>query len=205
MTFLYRTSLACGALPLIAGTAVFVAWCVSPQEWLQFAGLMVILAGCGLFVLGFVCLWFYTRKTRKSAEPQPSALRPAVLLLLNLPASAFYGFVAGTVVFADFLTIRNGLAVPIDKLTLSDDFGATVTFPSIPPGTKVYCVGPFAEGVLRYDFVAGQGARQGVLNPYVSGRETHYDLTVTPDLQVTAGTRSDPSSLSDYLRYCAFR
>lgn len=204
MKLLYRASFACGALPLLAGTAIFTAWCFSPLAWLQFAGLLVILAGCGLFVLGFVCLWFYSREARKSAGRQPSARRPAALLLLNLPAGAFYVIAAGTVMSADFLTIRNSMAVPIDRLSLSGESGEPATFLSIPPGTQVHCVGPFGEGVLRYEFVAGQEVRQGVVSHYVSGLETRFDLAVAANLQVTVETRSDPASLTEYLRYCVF-
>lgn len=162
----------------------------------------MIFGGCALVATGFVCLGLYARAAKKSGELRRSVQRPAVLLLLNFPVCALYVAVAVTVGSASYFTVKNGLASPIDELTLIDASDRSISFGSIPPGTHTHCVGPFPEGPLRYEFSVGKQEWSGLQSGYVSGLDRRYELEVTQGPQVNVKTGTNLSSVPEYIRNC---
>ena len=80
----------CGATPLIAGAAIFIAWCSSGASWLEGAGLLNILVGIVLFGVGALSLILYLGRAIAGGFGGDKVtwvwvLTAAALLVLNFP------------------------------------------------------------------------------------------------------------------------
>lgn len=204
MNAAYQTAVICGALPLIAGTAIFLAWTISPEGWVLLAGVLVVLAGSVLVVIGFVSLCLYARLA-KGIGPRPRSLRrPAMLLIANFPVCAVYVFVALTVEAANFFTVDNRLRAPIQKLTLTDAAGRSISLSLVATGARA-CA-HFREGPLNYSIIVENEERSGVLTGYVTGMESFViEVTEGPRVSFRTLMRDRPRSVKEYLRYCLFQ
>jgi hypothetical protein len=149
-------------------------------------------------------LWLHARLARKRATQRRPLRQAAILLLANFPLCAFYLAVAAVVSSTGILAITNEQAQPLERITLRDASGEVLSLSAVPPGTHRHCVGPFSEGALHYDIIAGAEQRSGVLSGYVSGLERRFELQIAGDLQVVARTGTEAVSLPEYLRHCLF-
>ena len=83
-------ALVCGGTPLIAGAAIFIAWCSSGASWLEGAGLLNILVGIVLFGIGVLSLILHLGPAIAGGFDGDKVmwvwvLTAAALLVLNFP------------------------------------------------------------------------------------------------------------------------
>lgn len=139
VTWALRMAIICGALPLVTGVAIFAAWLITSWQWLEYAGIITLYAGFGLFVVGAVALGVCIYMAR-SVSPRLHLGRrvalAAILLLSNFP-------VAGVIVEAAIaLETRYTVVVHhASKQPLADVLvfggGCSERIESIPPGATV--------------------------------------------------------------------
>jgi len=94
-------ALVCGAAPLIAGSAIFIAWCASGASWLMGAGLLNIYIGTIAFGVGAVSLLCYLLRATDGRDEGGTTLAwlvvAGVILFLNFPVCSVIMNAAGRI------------------------------------------------------------------------------------------------------------
>lgn len=131
--------MACGALPLAAGTSVFLLWLVLRWGWLMTAGAHIVCGGSVLFVVGAVVLaGFWVRARRAPEFPRPRLLRltvaAALLLAANFPAAAGIIVAAMAVQTCYVAVIENRSPAVLNAVRITGG-GCEVVFGHISPDT----------------------------------------------------------------------
>lgn len=164
-------AIACGALPMTIGSAIFFAWLVTRWSWLEGAGVINIFAGLLLFLIGVVTLCVYLARERR--RPNSSAKRWAVLagglLLANFPAAAVYGFAVIYIMSHYHVLVINESGETIDSFMLRSP-GLEIELGPLRPGaTRSRYLSFPTEGTL--DFAARQQQLRfgGEIEGYVTG------------------------------------
>ena len=90
--YLVRWALWFGALPLVTGVSITIAWVRTEADWLVSAGLFNIAIGLLLFMVGLLALGSAWLDTRQSSEKLPPGTRRKawlawILLFANFPAA----------------------------------------------------------------------------------------------------------------------
>lgn len=106
---------------MAAVTIVFLAWLPADYSALEPTGIIAFQTGLVLFAAGVICLLLhvYFRSALPAAERKSIIPVPAVRFL-NFPLSILYSWVALSMEAAHSVTIRNGFALSVGKLTLTD-------------------------------------------------------------------------------------
>jgi hypothetical protein len=145
----------CGGVPLVVGTAIFVAWLFTRADWLEIAGFITIFAGIGAVGIGTICLVVYIERSWRSREIERrrlvwQAVGTGALLLANFPAAA------GAVVGAELIetcytvTFTNQSDVTLESARVQGG-GVNVSLGDVAPGATVkisFWVGQDGELVL---------------------------------------------------------
>lgn len=170
MSTWYKIAIACGLLPLVAGTITFVAWLMSYQYELMLVGYYVILGGLVCFLVGVITLCRYFHGARKAGD---SHVRPTVIgaaiLLLNFPVAFAYLAVVGGMETGILLTIKNDSSAPIRNFVLIDPRGKNYPVVDIKPhSTYSSCFDLRGEGGVKYSMSAGKISHEGYLIDYIT-------------------------------------
>lgn len=191
MPRLIKIAIACGAIPLIAGTAIYFTWRVTRWESLELFGLLNIFVGLALFVVGVGCLLRQTLQGESSKEQQPHSARlqssvVACLLLVNFPAALVYGISAIDVMSRTTIRIVNESGREFDAISFQGAGVDKRVGPMSPRDYERIYVRASCEGGI--EFVASQGGREikGELIGYVAGGED-ITLRFLPDGKFEVG------------------
>lgn len=180
MPRLVKVAIACGAIPLFAGTTIYFTWRLTRWNALELLGLINILAGLAFFLVGIGCLVVQVFRERRTGHPMArvATLRNTFaigLLFANFPAAAVYGISAIDVMSRFTARVVNDSGEKIDALELKG-IGKVVQFNPIPVGgrTRRY-VRHFGEGSVEFTARQRDGVIRGELWGYVCGGE---DITL---------------------------
>lgn len=123
-TLRYRIAIACGLVPMVLGTVIFVAWLFTDLDALEIIGVLFIYGGVLLFAVGIGSLSAFVSRARKAGSTyrKPTALALAILVL-NLPLCAAYISIAFALESAHVVAVVNRAGMPIEGLTLTDPAG----------------------------------------------------------------------------------
>lgn len=182
MPRLIKIAIACGAIPLIAGTAIYFTWRLTQWDLMMLLGMFNIFVGLALFVVGIGCLIYQNH--RESCAGTSIAKRQnafvAALLLANFPAAGVYGLSAIDVMSRFTVRIVNDSGDSIDSIEVQGiGFEKEVGRMQAGDHTRLY-IRSFGEGGA--EFTARQRGRdiQGELHGYVTGGED-ITLRLLPD------------------------
>lgn len=201
----HKLAIACGLLPMILGTAIFVAWLITDSDVLEIIGLLLVYGGVALLALGLVCLLAFVSRARKAGIAYRRARNWAlVVLFLNFPLCAATIFLAFAMESANVVTLVNNAAVPIEAMILSDPQGRQFHVGSIQPGQDHQaCFGFAGEGAVRFSFNAQGTPHAGILIGYLAGPlGSRATLTLSRDMTVETDEQFHRISLTEYLRSC---
>ena len=122
-SYLIRSALICGLLPLGTGVGIFLLWLVVRWDWLMLAGFGTICVGLLLVLVG---AGFLVAARSRS---------PAVLgvLLANFPVAGVIVFVAFDIETRFTVTVVNEGPAPLDAFVVSGG-GVEHGFGSVAPG-----------------------------------------------------------------------
>jgi hypothetical protein len=169
---LIKIAIACGAIPLVAGTAIYFLWRVTRWESLMALGLSNILVGLALFAVGVGCLLCQSMREESNSDGQPidAGLRNllvACLLLVNFPMAFVYGLSAMEVMSRYTLQVTNNSGRPVERLLLSGP-NLKVELGEIPIGATIENVVDFrGEGPLLFAAELDGEAIDGEVDGYV--------------------------------------
>jgi hypothetical protein len=108
-------AIACWAIPLIVGSAIYFAFRATGADWLALAGYFTILAGLAFFGVGVACLVAYAYRQRRLSG---RTLLVSCLLLSNFPAAAFYAL-SGVALLTQYeVTVINKSDAAIDSFVV---------------------------------------------------------------------------------------
>ena len=167
-------AIACGAIPLLTGTAIYWTWRVMRWEALPRLGLLTVLIGTVFFVVGIIHLGrYWSHAPRRDANANSwhgiRSLLVAALLIANFPIAGFYAISAVDHMSDYFLHIANISDQNIDSLTLVGP-GVTTMIGPIRSGEETSVTLRFAgEGPLHFQTQLSQELLQGELDAYVCG------------------------------------
>jgi hypothetical protein len=180
----YVAAVTCGALPLLVGTGVFIAWLVRRSDSLMITGLFVIVGGCIVFLVGcgfLLAYVHYHRRRGRRLEPavRRKALTAGLLLISNFPAAFGYAALADHLWRTHTVRVVNGSASRIDRFVLRAP-GIHVNLGPIEPGQRAEVSFKVQhEGELAYEMVQNGQPSAGVLVGYIEdGRAQEHTLTV---------------------------
>lgn len=200
MPRLIKITIACGAIPLVAGTAIYFTWRVTRWESLMALGLLNILVGLALFAVGVGCLLCQSLRNESNSEQQPidAGLRNllvACLLLVNFPVAFVYVLSADNVMSRVTIRIVNESGNKIDAIAI-EGIGVDKHVGPVTAGgyNRVY-LRHVGEGGIN--FIARQGDREfkGELNGYVVGGED-ITLRFLPDGKFEVGNNRETPYLA---------
>jgi hypothetical protein len=171
MTPLIRAAIWCGALPLVAGLGVLVAWAYTSQSWLPVAGLAVLGVGVLLFICGAGALLAQRHHDLLAGEvPRSNRATKAAwgLLLANFPIAALCVF-GGLYLHARYtVEVVNETGVPIERVEITSP-GIAESVGPIAPAAKTRCrfIIP-GDGTLTFTAHAGGKEITGTVDGYVT-------------------------------------
>lgn len=180
-------ALACGALPLLAGIATFVAWVYTRADWLPPAGVVVMGVGVVLFLVGIGALIRHVRSARRTAD---APRRPRMLAVVLIGGLLFVNFPAAAVLTYLVLAIESSYTVVVCNQTgceLTDvrveGGGCNADFGSIAPGDserRVFWVRH--DGHLELTAREGAHTRSKIIDEYVTNSlGGHTTVTIHPN------------------------
>lgn len=179
MTKWLRLALACGLLPLLAGTFLYVGWRRTEAVGYEVGGTLLLLFGGILFFSGWMALWVHILSNPASTPQQrrrlwiPSAVA-AVLLALQVPLLIV--FVSDVKASRDRyeIVIENASGRDLDELRIDTPRGYH-RFAPLRDGTTVHHrFQPTPRGEIRYAYVLEGAHFEGLLDasPHAGGRTT---------------------------------
>jgi hypothetical protein len=202
MPRLIKIAIACGAIPLVAGTAIYFTWRVTRWESLMALGMLNIFVGLALFAVGAGCLLFQSMRDESSSGQQPidaglQNLLVACLLLVNFPAALVYGLSAMEVMSRYTLQISNDSGRPVERFSLSGP-NLKVDLGEIPVGAMIENVVDFrGEGQLLFSAEIDGEVIDGIVDGYVSsGIGGDTKLRLLPDAKFEVQHKWDAESLA---------
>jgi len=140
MPRLIEAAILCGAVPLLAGTLIYVTWRFTRSDALMSAGMITIAVGLLAFVGGAVCLlrqpWHADGDRAARRRLRFQGIFALALLLINFPAAAFYTLSAIDVETRYTVCVHNGSDRPIESLVVTGP-GVRVELGPIGPGRRV--------------------------------------------------------------------
>jgi hypothetical protein len=188
---LIKIEIACGAIPLVAGTAIYVTWRVTRWESLMALGLLNILVGLAMFAVGVGCLLCQSMREEASSGPQPidAGLRNllvACLLLVNFPVAFVYVLSADDVMSRVTIRIVNESGNKIDAIAI-EGIGVDKHVDPVQAGgyDRVY-LRHVGEGGVSFTARHGGQEINGELIGYVVGGED-VTLRFLPDGKFEVG------------------
>lgn len=205
MTRSYKIAVACGVLPLLAGTITFGAWLATDSDALMLVGISVILVGLGLFVAGAIALRRFVVSAKKAAVSYVRrTVIVAAILVLNFPLALAYMAIADTMVTGIFVTIANDFSGPIRNLVVTDPRGATFPVENIEPGSRhSSCFDFSGEGTVKFSMTASGLAHSGILIGYITpSMGLRAELRLTADGEVEISESLGRISLGELLQFC---
>jgi hypothetical protein len=136
----HRVAAFCGAAPLVLATVTFLLWLVTRQAWPMFAGVFLLYAGLGAFVLGIGCAvraWRMARHDPDRAKRRSAvSIRACVLLLLaNIPAAAGMMWAASTIEARSAVSIRNDSRQQLSDVHVIGG-GCDISIGVVPPHSR---------------------------------------------------------------------
>ncbi len=173
MSRLLQTAIACGAIPLTLGTAIYVAWRVANWDWLMAAGLFTVLGGLLLFAIGAGCLVVYVIREARNGQPHriPLGLQSLLvggLLLVNFPAAAYYAWSAVGLMTQFTVCVVNETGAVVDNVVLTGP-GVHVETGPIPAGSRSWHTVHFStDGTLEFAASWQSGSSEGPIEEYVT-------------------------------------
>lgn len=197
MPRLIKIAIACGAIPLLAGTAIYFTWRLTQLDVMMLLGMLNIFVGLTLFVVGIGCL-IYQAHREWSAGRSVSTRRNAfvaALLLVNFPAAGVYGMSAIDVMSRFTVRIVNDSGGDIDSLEVKGaGFNREVGPMQAGDRTRFY-IRNFGEGGA--EFTARQHGQDihGALHGYVTGGED-VTLRLLPGGKFEVGDNRDVDYLA---------
>ena len=173
--FLLYVALACGLLPMGAGTIAIVGWFTTGWGIFRFVGLFTILGGCLLFLAGIATLFTYVRREwmtapRLDAKPLAAAALAAAILLGNFPLCGLY-LRLGQLSRIHFDNLGT---TPVTNIALRYQGGRTTRY------------GPLPAGRLSRHWIEVRGADWMTVTATVNGAPISQDFYTSTD---TGGTK----------------
>ena len=199
MPRLIKVAIVCGAVPLLAGTLIYVTWLFTRWDPLMAAGFVTICAGLVAFLIGSLCLLLeffdFAADPAERRQFRRHRFFALGLLLINFPAAMFYMLSAIHVRALYTVQVHNDSDRPIESLVVTGP-GLRAELGPIPAGGRAHRNWRFeSEGTL--DFTARQQEVQfsGELDPYVTnswGGERTIRVTQKGIYQVEPADDLDP-------------
>jgi hypothetical protein len=156
----YRITIVCGALPLLLGAGIFLAWLALEREWLMVAGIHTIYLGFGLFVVGLGSLGCYWWRASRAPEVPRDRMwsniaGALVLLLANFPAA--FGIVGAAVAVATRyrVVVHNRSAQPLNEIRLWGGGASAAIFSIAPQDTAERSLWFKGDGELKFEAKVG--------------------------------------------------
>ncbi len=166
-------ALACGAIPLVVGSAIYFAFRATRLNWLPIAGYFTILAGLGFFAVGIACLIAYAYRQRGFTGRK---LLVGLLLLSNFPAAAFYALSGLALLTQYVVTVVNESESTIESFVIEGP-GVHVELGPVQVGESKLCRVFFdADGALKFNAQQQQFRFDGEIEGYVT---RHWDGAAT--------------------------
>ena len=187
-SYLYRASLACGAIPLISGIAIFLLWCVTRANVLMVAGVLNIYGGVIVASVRLLLLLLYVVMHWRQKRTWLRALFAISFILVNIPVCM--AIIKPVIVneTSYTVTIVNDSDIALDKFTIVGP-GLSHTWENIKPGEskkhRSYLAG---EGSVDYAAVGGGWEYSGTID-YVHavfnslGGEMHLRFTANKEFE----------------------
>ncbi len=197
-----RTSLriakVCALLPLISGILVLALWLATKWNWLQLAGLLVLMGGGFLFLVGVIALILYEIAQPAKEWTELLSWSPttkwALILMLNWPAAFGCIIVAETISGRFQLEVHNESAEVIDEILIFGT-GSVECHETLGPisggGMDKMSFWLNGEGSVQYRVKIGDALQEGTLIGYVSsGPGEQVSMTIRSDLTVLVKTQN---------------
>jgi hypothetical protein len=205
VNFAYWTSVGCGLVLAVLGTADFVAWLATDLDMLELIGGWIIWRGLLVFAVGIIGLLVFVSCARGRGVPyRRRATWSLLALFVNIPLCFLYVFVAFSMESAITVTITNHAHVSIENLVIKGPNREQVEIRTVRAGEiRHSCPDLKGEGAVEYSLSVDGQPRSGVVIGYMSspiGR--HATLDLLPDLTVRNDESFGRISAADYLRYC---
>jgi len=173
MTNLLRLATLLGAVPLVLGTSIYVAWRATGWPWLIVAGIWTLLLGFATVIVGEVVLVLHVRRVSR----QPRLGKPygrlrsilvAALLLANFPAAVFYALSAMEISTRYTVRVRNDGGVAFESFVVTGP-GTSIEMGPIAPGEQVETHLHFrGDGTLRFSARQRERDFGGEIDGYVT-------------------------------------
>jgi len=195
MNRVYRLSLFCGIVPLVAGVGIFLAWVATRQDWLMTAGMVTLVAGFISFCTGAVALgrfcWLAIRKERiPRTQVWSKAGRSAGLLVVNFPIAV--AIVVGAIAIETRYTVRiiNDLSQPLHQVRVYGG-GVDRRIGTMDPGaTRRRGFWIQQDGELTLEMKLGPTLVQTNIDGYVTpNMGEDLRVTVNPDSTISIISR----------------
>ena len=184
---LLKIAIVCGAVPLAAGTLIYLAWRVTRWDALPGLGLLNIICGLVLSLIGVVCLIGYLiRELRQPRIPQATlfvqVLLVSGLLLVNYLAATLFVMSAVDLMAQCTLHVANESTSTIESFVLIGP-GVRVEAGPIQPGGSTSRTLDFqGDGMLKFAAKQQNVSFDGLLVDYVtSGMGGEIVVRVKPD------------------------
>ncbi len=148
MNLQHRIAFYCGLFPLFSGVAVFVLWLITGFEWLEFAGLLLLIIGWICFLFGLLFLLFGIKK-QKSVNIKTYFV--VFVLLANFPVTFSITSYAIKVETINYVTVSNESNNILENVVFIDPLGNNYEVKNINPNTKIQKQFNFqGEGSVKY-------------------------------------------------------
>jgi hypothetical protein len=204
MTFLNRAhgvATICGAMPLLLGTAIFVAWLVARWNWLMIAGAVVLYGGlavvaAGVTSLALSCWMAFRTPGVPRRRVWASTLSCGGLLLANFLAAGGIIWVVIAIATRYTVVVHNSSQQRLDSVRVFGG-GCDASYGFLPPGaTARRSFWIRQDGVLVFRASSGEDALEQTIDDYVTTNSGgHVRITVKPD-QTIAVSRTAPNQLT---------
>lgn len=101
--WLHYVALACGVIPLVIGTLIFLLFLATREEILAVYGALTILAGTAMAFVGLVCASVYLYQARRAsveegADARRRCHRDILIIVVNFPTAFVMGLVGATMI-----------------------------------------------------------------------------------------------------------
>jgi len=170
MSLSFRIALSCGALPLAAGTLIFVLWLASPSHTLVALGAIVFGLGLAFFLVGSMALVRFSLLSESRAVGLLSShgwstVLAGLLLVSNFPAALTYGAV---MIPAYVVEVHNESDQLLESVRIFGG-GCDESLGSLQPGgSETELLRIERDGQLELSFQHGTESKRQVIDGYVT-------------------------------------